>query len=181
MNKQVEEWMGLAITPETRALIRRWARIERVLGVMVAVDAGLCALMLAVSIYLSVFREDLIGHLWWLWPAVVGVLLVFLVPWFAANNKRVDAMYADGRESVGTVTEADYNDPDPGPSYDLTITAAVSGNRSIRRVTRRDEAPRVGQQVRFRHNTLDPEDLEDVLFVGFVDEDARERRKQLRP
>ncbi|WP_143663754.1 hypothetical protein [Streptomyces sp. rh34] len=108
--------------------------------------------------------------------------------WIAADRERVRAMYADGQESVGTVTEVvedDDRDPDTGPYYDITITAAVAGvgagAGSIRRVTRRAEAPQVGQPVRFRHNTLDPEDLEDVLFLGFVNEDDRGRGEKARP
>ncbi|WP_326700370.1 hypothetical protein OG909_25640 [Streptomyces sp. NBC_01754] len=184
MREQTEKWIRVARTPETRARIRREAVRERVFGVLVAVAVGLCALMVAASICLAVFQSKLAGRTTWFWATTIGTLLAFALLamatrlWIAANNRRVDAMYADGRESVGTVVkvvEDDDRDPDTGPYYDITVTAAVAGTVSIRRVTRRAEAPRIGQRLRFRHNTLDPEDLDDVLFVGFVNEDGRGR------
>lgn len=139
------------------------------------VGAGLCALMVAVSIGTAVFRAEPVGQSGWLWFATAGTLLAFAFLamatrlWVAANNERVRAMYADGQESVGTVikvVEDDDRDPDTGPYHDITITAAVAGTGSIRRVICQAAAPRIGQPLRFRHHTLDPEDLEDA--VGLV-------------
>lgn len=44
----------------------------------------------------------------------------------------------------------------------------MGGIRRTCRVSERT-APELGQMVRFRHNTGDPDDLKDVLFLGFVD------------
>ncbi|MFH9472554.1 hypothetical protein ACH4L7_01780 [Streptomyces anulatus] len=185
MKGRSDQWTRLARTPETRARIRRGALRERAFGALIAIGMGLCALMVAVSIYVAAFQTEFHHRSGWFLSTTVGMLLAiaFLARavrfWIATNKERVRAMYADGQEAVGTVTEVvedDDRDPDTGPYYDISITAelAGAGAGSIRRVTRRAEAPQVGQRVRFRHNTLDPEDLEDVLFLGFVNEDDRE-------
>lgn len=167
----------------TQARIRRWALLEHVSVLMVAVGVGVCALMVVVNIYIGIFRDDLIDHLWWLWPVTVGMLLVSFIPWAMAHTKRVDAMYADGWSSVGKVTEvveANHHDSDAARSYDVTITTAPPEAGSILRVIRRGEAPRIGQQILFRHNTFDRKNLRDALFVEFVDRarSDHERRKR---
>lgn len=62
----------------------------------------------------------------------------------------------------------------------VVVDHGVAGVGTIRRVIRKAEAPQVGQLLRFRHNTLDPEDLEDVLFVEFVNEDDQGRGEAAR-
>lgn len=88
--------------------------------------------------------------------------------------RRLDvARYADGEETVGTITkivvDAD-TDREALPAYDITIAARLPSGciRRTGRVSART-APGPGQMVRFRHNTGDPDDLKDVLFLGFVD------------
>lgn len=49
----------------------------------------------------------------------------------------------------------------------LTVSVAVEGGPAIRRhctVGGDHPRPRIGQTLRFRHTTLDPDDLEDALF-----------------
>ena len=62
--------------------------------------------------------------------------------------------------------------PDSNPAYGMTITAKLASGDVIRRSTRESPRaePRPGQCVRFRHNTRDLDDLQDILFLEFVDE-----------
>ncbi|MGV9798506.1 hypothetical protein ACWDTP_10655 [Mycobacterium sp. NPDC003449] len=170
MNRDTEELMARARTPETRARIRRWALLKRVCFGLACL--GLTAFVTA--IVASAIREVLGEPApWWVFLAAFAVLVVSIIPWCLASFRLDVARYADGEETVGTIIEivVDENtDPETLPAYDITIAAALPSG-SIRRTCRVSErkAPEPGQVVRFRHNTGDPADLKDVLFVGFVD------------
>ncbi|RIT96100.1 hypothetical protein [Mycobacteroides abscessus] len=170
MNRDATAWMALARTPETRARIRRWVFLKRVFF-------GLACLGLTgfvITVVVAAIREVL-GKPgpWWVFLAAFAVLVVSILPWCLASFRLDVARYADGKETGDTITKIvvdEHTDPEALPAYDITIAARLP-NGGIRRTCRVSErtAPELGQMVRFRHNTGDPDDLKDVLFLGFVD------------
>ncbi|WP_449276726.1 hypothetical protein [Leucobacter sp. GX24907] len=179
MRQDVERWMEAARTPETRARIRRWAILSRVLFVVMGASAIGFIATLAVSIVLALFGS---APPWWGPVIALGVLLVALVAWFLALSLCEAAGYLDGEEAVGIITEVTADDsmgPESNPAYDMMIIAELAGGEQIRRAARESprEAPRPGQRVRFRHNTHDPRDLDDILFLGFIDDTGQRPSK----
>lgn len=70
---------------------------------------------------------------------------------------------------IEEVTEVRRTNDDGSVSryFMLTVSVAVEGGPAIRRhctVGGDHPRPRIGQTLRFRHTTLDPDDLEDALF-----------------
>jgi hypothetical protein len=168
MNTKFEQWSAHARTPETRTRIRRLAVLERIFHVLGV--AGVCAfvLMLAASWHITISGESP----WWIWFLDIGVLLASIFPYFLTLARLETAMYADGEESVGTITSVvidPHNVSDSETSYHITITAEHPEGGHIRRVTSVPTKPRRGDQVRFRHNTRQPDDLHDILYIGFED------------
>lgn len=170
MNRDATAWMALARTPETRARIRRWVFLKRVFF-------GLACLGLTgfvITVVVAAIREVLgKPDPWWVFLAAFAVLVVSILPWCLASFRLDVARYVDGDETVGTITKIvvdEHTDPEALPAYDIPIAARLP-NGGIRRTCRVSErtAPELGQMVRFRHNTGDPDDLKDVLFLGFVD------------
>ena len=83
-----------------------------------------------------------------------------------------EARFAQGRRSIGriveVITEHVYDGESEG-RYVLVISAQVPGPMTLhRRIvwSAYGPAPRIGETVRFRHNTVDPENRDDVLFDG---------------
>lgn len=162
----LEEWLRQAKTPETRARIRRWNR-------WATFSARLCvSLMLGGIAFIvwSVVTDRHHGLAFW--GAIVGIVVLFLgctVGDAYANTHLNEARFADGRESVGTVTEAIMNPGADGPdTYDIALDAVVSGAVLHRKVTGLAAFSAAGDRVRFRHNTLDPEDFDDIRFEGWA-------------
>ncbi|SKX96213.1 Uncharacterised protein [Mycobacteroides abscessus subsp. bolletii] len=111
------------------------------------------------------------------WLRVLGTVAVFvLIPVgvFGAiycGHKRYRAWFTNAHVSEGLierVAEVRGSNDDGSTSYYfmLTVSAAVEGNPAIRRhcTVGRDPRPQIGHTLRFRHTTLDPENLEDALF-----------------
>ena len=172
MKRDVEKWRAAARTPQTRARIRRWALLRSVFfTVMIACACGF-VVTIVTSTVLAFFGED---APWWGPVVALGVLLAAVLLWCLAWTLLDAARYADGDEAVGTIIEVSADDsmgPDSNPAYDMLIVAGVAADVRIRRVARefpRDE-PQPGQSVRFIHNSQDPDDLNDILFLGFIDE-----------
>lgn len=171
MRQDVERWMAAARTPETRARIRWWAGLRRVFFVLMIASVLGLVVVLVVSLVLALFGHD---PPWWGPVVALGFVLATVTLWGIAWTLLDAARYLDGEEAVGTITAVTVDDsmgPESNPFYDLLITAELAGGGHIRRATRespRDE-PRPGQRVRFRHNTHDPDDLRDILFLEFVD------------
>lgn len=95
---QTADWIAKAGTPETRARVRRWSRVE------------------TTGVY-----------------AAIG---------------------------------------DDTTTYELRVSTEPPGGIVLRRKVYRDGGDpdrHTGEAVRFRHNTLDPDDLDDVLFDGWGD------------
>ncbi|WP_396909818.1 ABC transporter permease [Mycolicibacterium sp.] len=109
---------------------------------------------------------------------VIGIIAVFaLIPVgilgaLYCGHKRYRAWFTNAHVSEGLieeVAEVRRTNDDGSTSYYfmLTVSAAVEGGLAIRRhCTMGGDQPRpeIGQTLRFRHTTLDPDDLEDALF-----------------
>ncbi|WP_308251019.1 hypothetical protein [Streptomyces anulatus] len=173
---QTADWMAKARTPETRKRIRRWSRMEKT-GVVAAL-AGVSLLVLApfatlaLAIWFSIAGIDRTEAYWWLWGIAVGVPLAGGTLMAMGSDKRLAACFADGYVSTGRVDRVIEcpGGGDDTTSYELRVSAELPGGVVLRRKVYREGASplrRVGGPIRFRHNTLDPEDLHDVLFGGF--------------
>ncbi|MFH9201977.1 hypothetical protein ACH4KO_09760 [Streptomyces anulatus] len=188
MNADLERRLALAQTPQTRARIRRWALLKRVCFVLAILGACVFVLVLVgflLLAFVGLFVPDLRiftdGPWWVVVPAALAALLATILPWCVASALLEAACYADGTETLGTITEVvvdTTSDIEAQPQYDLTIAAELDQGDSIRRSVRTSERrePRVGQTVRFLHNTLDPGALDDILYLGVVDDTPRRRR-----
>lgn len=171
---QTAEWMSAARTPETRAGIQRWSRVERagiattLVGVALLLLASFASV--AVAIWSSVSGRDPAGTLWWIWGTAVGVACVGALTWVISSSRRQAACFADGYETVGTVDQAikHLGRGDDLTWWDLRITAAVTENSVLRRrlhLEGEHHDRRVSGPVRFRHNTLDPDAVDDIHLV----------------
>jgi hypothetical protein len=108
------------------------------------------------------------------WGAVLVVCLVVTVAFsiFAnvAGGKARDASFARAHRSTGTVADVTEMPArgDYSGYYVVTLEASLPGGGTLRRHFDTGGGPqlvgRVGRQVPFRHRTLDPDDLEDVLI-----------------
>ncbi|MEW1819104.1 MULTISPECIES: hypothetical protein [Streptomyces] len=174
---QTAEWMAEARTPETRARIQRWSRIETA-GIAAAL-VGFTLLLLAsfasigVAVWHSVTDGDPAGPLWWIWGTAVGVAGIGALTWVLGSSRRQAACFADGYETVGTVDRA-IEHPGSGDDltwWDLRISAAVAESSVLRRrlhLEGEHHDRRVGGPVRFRHNTLRPDALDDIHLVESI-------------
>ncbi|MEU3053650.1 hypothetical protein [Streptomyces griseus] len=173
---QTDDWMSKTATPGTRTRIRRWSRMETVgvVATLAAVPLLLLAplAMLAFAIWFSVAGIGRTDVYWWLWGITVGVPLVGGILMAIGSDRRLAACFADGYVSTGRVDRVIEcpGSGDDTTSYELRVSAELPGGVVLRRkVYQEGYSPlrRVGGPIRFRHNTLDPEDLHDVLFDGF--------------
>lgn len=88
------------------------------------------------------------------------------------GHRRYRARFTNAHVSeapIEEVTEVRRTNDDGSVSryFMLTVSVAVEGGPAIRRhctVGGDHPRPRIGQTLRFRHATLDPDDLEDALF-----------------
>lgn len=160
-------------------MVARWETVS----VCLLVVGGLCALGAPlVGVGLGVWHaiHGDAPWLWWLFGSI-GTASLFLVAgaWLGsyASDRRLTALYADGQSTVGRVDEV-ITHPGGGDeqaTYELLISAELSDGTLLRRRLDWGEdntswpIPRrwVGRSIRFRHNTLDPDDLHDILFDGW--------------
>ncbi|WP_235737886.1 hypothetical protein [Nocardioides alcanivorans] len=113
----------------------------------------------------------------------VTVVLVLVCAAFGshAGGRLDEARFRDGHESVGRIDEViTHSSGESVDNYDLLVSAVLPDSVTIHRkiwfgAGDFSDAD-VGQAVRFRHNTLDPDDLEDVLFGGW--HGVRRRRSE---
>ena len=159
-----DEWLRRAKTPETRASIRRWSRRSDIffwIGVLLVIG-GITFIAWSVSTE----RHDgaAFGG-----GITVAVVLVSVCVGFGshASGRLSQAIYADAYVSVGTVKEVVKHSTEVSDMYDVVVNASVSGSVIRREITGILAPTDVGEQIRFKHNTLDPEDLNDVLFDGW--------------
>ncbi|WP_353115171.1 hypothetical protein [Microbacterium sp.] len=177
-DEQTQEWMAAARRPETRARIRRWSKVETV-AVFVML-AGIALLLvapfasIAVAIWNAVTDVERTYLYWWIWSVPGIFALGGVVVAVVASSRREWACFADGHVAVGTVERA-IEHPGSGDDqtwFDLRITAELPGGTAMRRRLHLEGEHldrRVGRPVRFRHNTLDADDLDDLLFDGWPD------------
>ncbi|MBB4134004.1 hypothetical protein BKA16_000556 [Gordonia humi] len=193
--RQVDAWQSRAHTPGTRAQIRRWARWETVsiwllLGGLVAVCV--CAPGLGMGFGIWGEFDDRAPS--WMWGTFgsVGVGCALLLCGAAlgshAQDRRLTALYADGHACIGRLDEV-ITHPGGGDdptTYEFLLSAELSGTddtepRTLRRRLYWGEddswgaGPErwIGRRIRFRHNTLDPDDLFDVRFDGWAGDKTR--------
>lgn len=181
-DEQTREWMAAARTPETRARIRRWSKVETVAAVIMLV--GLVMLLIAPFASIAVAVWDAITdmertHLhWWIWVTTIGVLAIGTVGFLLGTARRERACFADGQTAVGIVERA-IEHPGSGDDqtwFDLRISAVLPDGTTLRRRLHLEGEHldrRVGRPVRFRHNTLDPDALDDVQLDGWPSADGR--------
>ncbi|MED5814475.1 ABC transporter permease [Mycolicibacterium sp. 050232] len=111
------------------------------------------------------------------WPQTTGTALVFvLIPVgilgaIYCGHKRYRASFTNAHVSEGLIEDVtEVRDSEDNSFYFmLTVSATVAGGPIIRRhCTMGGNHPRpgVGQTLRFRHTTLDPENLDDAVFEG---------------
>ncbi|MET7641238.1 hypothetical protein [Streptomyces sp. NPDC005438] len=109
--------------------------------------------------------------------AVTAVLVLGGMALLSVVEGRLDeAVYADGHESVGRIDKVIITSPGGGEadaSYDLMVSAVAPGPVTIHRritwgTTPANMTYRTGHRVRIRHNTLDPGNSRDVMFVEFL-------------
>lgn len=109
------------------------------------------------------------------WLRGVGTAAVFvLIPVgvlgaIYCGHKRYRASFTNAHVSEGAITEVTEvrNSEDHSYYFMLTVSAEVDGGPTIRRhcpMGGKTRRPEIGQTVRFRHSTLDPENLDDALF-----------------
>ncbi|MFI6347053.1 phage holin family protein [Streptomyces sp. NPDC050560] len=182
---QTADWIAKARTPETGARIRRWSRMETI-GAGVAL-AGIALFLLALIatvalvIWFAVAGIERTDVYWWLWGFAGGVLLAGGILMGVSGHRRLTACFADGYVSTGRVDRV-IECPGGGDDstwYELRVSAQLSDGVVLHRKVYRDGANprrRIGGPIRFRHNTLDPDDAHDVLFGGFPGADTRSPR-----
>lgn len=174
MNSALEQWLARARTPQTRARIRLWTPLSRVVFALTLASWGVFVVLLVGSIVLAIFGFD---PPVWVPNVGLGVATLMTVvsglTWFHLEAVR----YADGEETVGVITEVVPDDPhESNPSYRISLTAEMPDGAVIHRVTWKSKmrAPIPGQRLRFRHNTRTPDDTDDILFLDFEKPDAPE-------
>jgi hypothetical protein len=127
---------------------------------------------IATGIWATFSSAEPTGMLWWLWGATMAVLACGITTSVVGNRRRQRACFADGYVSEGVVDRA-IEHPGSGDDqtwFDLRISAPrADGGMLRRRLHLEGEGfdRRVGRPIRFRHNSLDPDALDDVLFDGW--------------
>ncbi len=176
---QTSDWMSRARTPQTRARIRHWSRVETI-GVYTAL-VGLVLLLAApiptivLAVWFDLVGIDRTDVYWWIWGIAGGLSLAGAIGMGLGSSRRREACFSDGHLSIGRVervTEHPGSDDDAA-WYELRVSTELSDGVILRRKVYRDGADprrRTGRPIRFRHNTLDPDDLHDVLFDGWPDQ-----------
>lgn len=190
--QQREAWQIRARTPETRAEIRRWARWETVSfwlmpASLFCVFAAAPVLGIGFGIW-SIVDDRAPSWMWGVFGAI-GLGCALMTTGAAlgshAKERRLTALYADGQATVGHLDEI-ITHPGGGEdqtTYDFLISAKLPGpagsaSRTLRRRLYWGEddswgagpARWIGRPIRFRHNTLNPDDLYDVRFDGWADD-----------
>ena len=162
-----DEWLRQARTSETRVRIRRWShRADFYFWVGLLAGVGGIA-----YVVWSVVTQRAGGPAFW--GVIAGaVVLVLLCVGFGshASGQLAEARYADGHLTAGWVTGVIEHTGGEGPdTYDLEVEAELPGAVTIRREIRGCYGSlSVGDRIEFRHNTVEPDDVDDVLYERAV-------------
>lgn len=114
---------------------------------------------------------------------VLGIIAVFvLIPMgilgaLYCGHRRHRAWFTNAHVSEGLIEEvaevrSSNDDGSTSFYFMLTVTATVKDGLTIRRhctMGGKHPRPQIGQTLRFRHTTLDPENLEDALVDDVCD------------
>ncbi|MFD0556454.1 hypothetical protein FB566_1694 [Stackebrandtia endophytica] len=159
-----EERMARAKTPQTRASIRRWSLWSDFyfgIGVLLVI-AGITFIAWSVNTE----RHD--GPVFW-GGIVVAVVLVGVCVGFGshASSRLSEALWAEAHVSIGTVEKVVKYSTEGPDLYDVVVNSSLTDSPFRREITGQLGPTDVGDQIRFKHHTLDPDDLGDVLFDGW--------------
>jgi len=138
---------------------------------------------IAVAVWSTVTDVDRSNLYWWIWGTAVGVTASGTVAHLVGSARRQRACYADGQVAFGVLERA-IEHPGSGDDkiwYDLRISAVLPTGATLRRrlhVEGEGLEQRVGRIVRFRHNTLDPDALDDVPLAGWPENQPRWRERR---
>lgn len=177
VDPQVAGWMARARTPQTRARIRWWAWAET-LGVLVMIPGIVMIsvspfVLVGIVIWFAIARIDRVDVYWWYGGVTIGLLTVGAALSMIATDKRRAACFADGHVSVGRVDEVvEYpGGGDEHTWYQVIFSAELQDGVILRRKLYWGEdgyeaKAIAGRRILFRHNTLDPMDLQDCLYDG---------------
>lgn len=159
-----EKRMARAKKPENRASIRRWSLWSDFyfwIGVLLVI-AGITFIAWSVNTE----RHD--GPVFW-GGIVVAVVLVGVCVGFGshASGRLSEALWAEAHVSVGTVEKVVKHSTEGPDLYDVVVNSSLTDSPFRREITGQLGPTNVGDQIRFKHHTLDPDDLDDVLFDGW--------------
>ena len=152
-------------TPPVRAY--RWWGVGVIACLVLAGIGVLCALP---PVFLDVSAPSELGWLQTLSTAAVFLLIpAGILGAIYCGHKRYRASFTNAHVSEGAITEVTEvrNVEDNSYYFMLTVSAEVDGGPAIRRhctMGGKTRRPEIGQTLRFRHTTLDAEDLDDALF-----------------
>lgn len=182
-SRQTLNWMARARTAETRAEIRRWSRRETVSACLLLIGAvcGFASPLVGVGLGVWHLIQGDAPWFWWL-VGTIGITALFMLAGSIlgsrASDRRLTALYADGQATMGRLDKV-ITHPGGGDeqtTYEFLISAELPEGVVLHRTLywgEDDSWPsprrRVGRSIRFRHNNLDPDDLRDVLFDGWVE------------
>ena len=176
-DQSTENWVARARTPNTRARIRRWSRAENVSLVVALFGVVLLAIApfvtVALLIALGIAGVERTDVYWWIWGVSAGIPVAGMFGSVISSARLDEARYADGHVSVGVV-ERVVEHPGGGDDhtwYQLHVSAELHDDLVLRRRLHwpddgNDPRRLIGGPIRFRHNTFDPDDLQDCLYDG---------------
>lgn len=168
--------MSAASTDKTK--MRRWSRVQNLAVGMAVIAFALLVGTVGVVVFVPGLNGDesigpFIG-----WTVGTGIVLLVAAAFVEihAQDRIREARFAAGHRSAGMVDdviEEPASEVGGFSTFTLMITAEVPGQVNIRRRLYSHHYPagpdaREGQTVVFRHSTLDPDDLDDVLFERFA-------------
>lgn len=144
----------------------RWWGVGAVTGLVLA---GIGVL----SLLLTFLGTSGSGDRGWLHGVGAATLLVVIPAGILGaiycGHRRYRASFNNAHVSEGAITEITEvrSADDNSYYYRLTVSVEVEGGRTICRhctMGGNNPRPEIGQTLRFRHTTLDPENLDDALF-----------------
>lgn len=172
-DERAEEEANQRRTPETRARIRHWDRRQNLAVGFALVGIALPIVAIALMVLLQHTKDESIFHLlMWMIGAGAVFFVVSVLIEIHAQSRLLEARFADAYVAVGMIYEVIEVPSEGASTYTLMITAALPGRGSIRRMLDSNMYPsgpgaKAGGHVLFRHNTREPDNLSDVLFVRF--------------
>ncbi|MFI6346410.1 hypothetical protein [Streptomyces sp. NPDC050560] len=192
-DQYAERWASVAKTPQSRARIRRLSRSDNFWSAVMLSGMGLFVLMIPVAIVLALWfwisGIDRPEVFMWGFGIAFGVTLFGAIPTAIVSDRLHRAQFADADTAVGIVECVTSEQERDGEGdlvivYRVRVTARLSDQLTLIRQLEggagsadTPDETWIGRRIRFRHNTLDPDDLSDVRFDGWADETPRPARQ----